>query len=103
MTLNPCPFCGGTPAIETRPVCGGARVLCPDCRTRTCVMNSAEAAAAAWNTRADQPSSLRDDIAREVLRAALPRLMTASLRPEALDATVRFSYAMADAMMKARS
>lgn len=104
MTLNPCPFCGGTPELQTQR--DFAWTFCLGCGVRSQVLSSSEAAISAWNTRAEQPqhpSSLRDDIACEVLRAALPRLMTASLMPEALDATARFSYAMADAMMKARS
>lgn len=101
MTLNPCPFCGGEPEFETRR--DSAWAVCVGCGARSRISSTSEAAVAAWNTRVDRPSTLRDDIARDVLRAALPQLLNPSLTAQRLDDAVKLAYAMADAMMKARS
>lgn len=101
MTLNPCPFCGGEAEIESSD--RYVRAVCPACGARTVSKYTAEAAVAAWNTRADQPSTLRDDIARDVLRSTFPQILNTSLTTERLNTAAELAYTMADAMMKARS
>lgn len=102
MTLNPCPFCGGEAEFEARRDLS-ARAVCVSCGARSRISSTSEAAVAAWNTRADQPSTLRDDIARDVLRSTFPQILNTSLTTERLNTAAELAYTMADAMMKARS
>jgi Lar family restriction alleviation protein len=66
MTLKPCPFCGGTDVHCTQDLGRGIRVLCEGCRATASHYVSEEAAASAWNRRAEQPASGMVMVPREL-------------------------------------